>query len=120
MKLWLAERKAATKRKIDPVKYVPHEEYNDMVWMEGNVVKVAMIQVNTTLGRWDSNYDQLKKAYDAWDGWMQRTNTAAPASVNSGFFTSPEVGGTEGAWVFMDTQEMLVSGVSSQAVCCCL
>ena len=28
----------------------------------------------------------------------------------NGLFTSPETGGQDGAWVFMDTQEMLVSG----------
>lgn len=110
MKLWLAERKAAMMAKIDPVAYLPHEKYNDMVWIEGDTVKVAMISVNTTLGRWDSSYDLLRKAYDAWDVWMIRTNAAAPASINNAFFASPEVGGTQGAWVFMDTQEMLVSG----------
>lgn len=54
----------------------------------------------------------LKEAHDAWDGWMQRTNAAAPSTMNGGLFTSPEAGGQAGAWVFMDTQEMLVSGAT--------
>ena len=69
-----------------------------------------MVQVNTTVGRWAANYEELKTAYDAWDGWMERTNAAAPAGMANGLFTSPETGGQDGAWVFMDTQEMLVSG----------
>ena len=117
-----------------------------MVWMEGDVVKAAsksaillapvpcvaqekssdstklaarlraVIQVNTTLGRWAANYELLKEAHNAWDGWMERINNAAPATMNGGLFTSPETGGQAGAWVFMDTQEMLVSGVS-KTVC---
>ena len=71
-----------------------------------------MIQVNTTVGRWAANYELLKEAHDAWDGWMERTNTAAPSTMNGGLFTSPETGGQAGAWVFMDTQEMLVSGAT--------
>jgi hypothetical protein len=69
-----------------------------------------VVQVNTTVGRWAANYEELKTAYDAWDGWMERTNAAAPAGMANGLFTSPETGGQDGAWVFMDTQEMLVSG----------
>merc|ERR1711871_631867 len=110
LKQWLAKMKKAEKSKSNPRRFLPHEDYQDMLWMEGDTVKVAMIQVNTTIGRWAANYALLKEAHDAWDGWMQRTNAAAPSTMSSGLFTSPETGGQAGAWVFMDTQEMLVSG----------
>ena len=72
-----------------------------------------MMQVNTALGRWNAAYDSLKTAYDAWDGWLDTVHTrytAATGLESNAFFTSPEEQGTEGAWVFMDTQEMLVQG----------
>lgn len=61
-----------------------------------------MIKVNTTIGRWTSSYAVLKEAYDAWDTWLASASVkykAATGVESQIFFTSPEEGGTEGAWV---------------------
>lgn len=53
---WIAEMKKQENSKSNPRKFLPHEDYQDMLWMEGDSVKVAMIQVNTTIGRWVTNH----------------------------------------------------------------
>ena len=99
---WLEVRYNASHADYNPVRWAPHEDYEEMVWLapDGDF---AMIQLNTTIGRWDSAYDPLKVAYDGWEQWMKRTNAEAPSSAGHAFFSSPENQG-EGAWVFMDTQ----------------
>ena len=101
-------RHNASHAKFNPRRWAPHEDYAEMVWFSPHG-DYAQIQCNTTIGRWHSSYKDLKHAYDAWVKWMGTVNSGAPASAGTGFFSSPENQG-DGAWVFMDTQEMLVSG----------
>ena len=41
LKQWLAEMKKAEKSKSNPRRFLPHEDYQNMIWMEGDHVKVA-------------------------------------------------------------------------------
>ena len=41
LKQWLAEMKKAEKSKSNPRRFLPHEDYQDMIWMEGDEVKAA-------------------------------------------------------------------------------
>ena len=41
LKQWLAEMKKAEQSKSNPRRFLPHEDYQEMVWMEGDVVKAA-------------------------------------------------------------------------------
>ena len=52
--------------------------FNGRLSSNGFQVRWAMVQCNTTLGRWAVNYELIKSAYDAWETWAARTNAAAP------------------------------------------
>jgi hypothetical protein len=119
LQAWIDMRYNMSHSDTRPVRWLPHEKHDDMVFIENGRAKYAIIQVNTTVSRWAAAYDILKKAYDGWDQWLVKTNTrytAATGDAGEIFFSSPEEQGTEGAWVFMDTQEMLVQGAVTGTV----
>ena len=41
LKMWLAGMKKAENSRSDPKKFLPHEDYKDMLWIEDNTVMAA-------------------------------------------------------------------------------
>lgn len=115
---FIAWRTNQTERERDPRRWLPHEMYDNALWLDTTVdpprVKYAMIEYNTTLGRWDSVYSQLDMAYETVLAWKQHVIDNAPPGMGKVIIA----GGTTqtSAWVFLNTQKMLVSGAIWGAV----
>merc|ERR1719163_2220773 len=75
-----------------------------------------MIEYNTTLGRWDSIYTQLDLAYETVLVWKQHVSDNAPAGMGKVIIAGGGTDGDTSAWVFLNTQKMLVSGAIWGAV----
>ena len=54
----------------------------------GKLVAVVFGFLGTV--RWDSSYEELREAVNAWDAWMDAHNAAAPAGTSLAFFTSAD------------------------------
>jgi predicted RND superfamily exporter protein len=111
LKVWLAERKEWREMTIPPRQHPPHESYESLLYFDPDqdfVIQYAVIRVNSTMGSYAAEYQSTAKAYNTWNKWMEKTWDGAPAELKGAFQTNK--GRTDNAWVFMHTQEVLLSG----------
>lgn len=122
VKEWMDWRKNETSREKNPRRWLPHEDIDDALWVEwGDFpetgqgkrpprVKMAAIEYNTTLGQWDSVYSHLDYAYDTVQLWRDHVVKNAPTGLKKPVIVGVASNGQPSAWVFLNTQNMLVSG----------
>ena len=107
---WLAERKAWRDTTFPPRAHPPHENYEKLLYMNPDkdyVIQYAVINMNSTMGSFAVEYQSTVTAYNAWESWMKKKWEQAPAELKGVFHTTQ---GRENAWVFMHTQEVLLTG----------
>lgn len=115
LQTFLAHHKAVLPR---GARYPPNMDYESAVLIDSTVtptkLKFAMIRSNTTIGAYNSNYNDLSFAFDAWTAFVSKANAGAPAGMKKGFLSSPP-GQQAAAWVFFNTQNLLMQGAFTGA-----
>jgi len=110
LKVWLGERLAWRKMTFPAREHPPHERYESLLYFDPkdtDVIKYAVINMNSTMGSFAAEYQSTVTAYNSWEKWMKKKWEGAPAELKGAFHTNK---GRENAWVFMHTQEVLLSG----------
>jgi hypothetical protein len=99
-------------------RWPPNLDYEKAVLIDDKAtpkkVSFAMIRSNTTIGAWNSNFNDLENNFNWWSAFVSQQNARAGAAMNKAFLSAP-TGRQSSAWVFYTTQKILVVGAFTGA-----
>jgi hypothetical protein len=99
-------------------RWPPNLDYEKAVLIDDKAtpkkVSFAMIRSNTTIGAWNSNFNDLENNFNWWSAFVSQQNARAGAAMNKAFLSAP-TGQQSSAWVFYTTQKILVVGAFTGA-----
>jgi hypothetical protein len=104
---WLTYREL---QKSNGMKWDPPNNYENQLWIDpSGKIKMAKIFANSTMPRWYQSNKMLTQERKRWEKWKEEKDATAPAGLKK-FFTKGKEDSQNSAWIFLKTQNKLVSG----------